>query len=678
MNSADYVAGFAALSITVVPWVFASWRVSRRLLPEWTGAAGVLVAAVVGVSGILVVAELLGMVGGFARWPMAVASALVAAVSFRLADRRSPPEITAATRAGVPGTAHWAALVLAAFCVLGVSAALLGRDARVLHTGPSDVDSLHYHLTQSAYFVQSHDIDHLHETGSSDPSVYYPFDAELLDGVAMLGPQPDLAVLILNVGFGWLALLACWVIGARWEMAPAALAAGSAVLALPLLAGESSGPGLNDIPAMAALLAAIAVAGQAGGRPQRWLAASSVAGLALGLAGGAKLSMLAPVLLVALTVVVIAPARRALTAAVIAAAALLTGGFWFVRDWIAVGTPVPSINVTVAGHGLHRVPYPQVKPYAFAVTHYLMNGSVIRHWFIPELKVIFTPLWPLVFALGAAGIVLGLVRAGDPLRRMLALTALFGFAIYLITPTSALGKPNQPILFGANLRYAIPTIAISILLVATAEPLRRIATPVTAAFTALTFALLASSTTDRYIDRTAGWGAAVVIAAAFVWAVVVLRRPPSLRLVAALTVAGLLVAGGAGAVVQRHYVRQRFAASDRLDTLFAWAGTVHGQRIGVVGYPRMYPFFGPRLDNQVAYVGVAAPDRSFAAPTTCRGWRSALAAGGYGYLVIEPLAFEHTTRLLDWTTSLPGARVVRSNPAGTVISIPNTVTIAGC
>jgi hypothetical protein len=678
MNSADYVAGCAALSVTVVPWVFASRRVSRRLLPEWTGAAGALVAAVVGVSGVLVAAEALGLVGLFSRWLMAVASALVAAVAAALADRRTPVGVPAARPDRATTGTQRAALLLAAFCVLGVSAALLGSDARILHTGPYEADSLHYHLTQSAYFVQSHDIDHLHQTASSDTSVYYPFDDELLDAVAMFGPRPDIAILPLNLGFAWLALLACWVIGARWAMAPAALAAGSAVLALPLLAGVSSGPGLNDIPTLAALLAAIAVATHAGGRQHRWLAACSIAGLALGLAGGSKLSSLPPVLVVALTVVVIAPVRRAVTAGVVAAAALLTGGFWFVRDWIAVGTPVPSVNLTVAGHGLHGVPYPEVRPDAFTVAHYLTNGSVIRHFFIPGLKVIFTPLWPLVIALALVGVVLALVRSGDPLRRMLALTVLFGAAVYLVTPTTALGPPDQPILFATNVRYAIPAIGLAIVLVATAEPLRRFTTAVTAAFTVLTFALLESSTTSLRIDRSTGWAAAVVIAAALAWVVVVLQRRPSHLVVAGMIAAGLVVVVGAGADAQRHYLRLRYSLSDPFDRLFAWGDTVSGQRIGVVGRPLLYPFFGPMIDNHVAYVGVAAPDRSFGAPATCSGWRSALAAGRYGYVVIEAWVPEHTTELLAWTTSLPGARVVFRNAIGTVLSLPDSVNTSGC
>jgi hypothetical protein len=689
MNVADYVAGFAALSLILLPWAFSATRLHRWLLPEWTGAAGVLVAAIFWVSGILVLAELLGGFGAFSRWSMAGASAGTAVAALALVPRRAspnPPLSAGKTWVSARSRTDWVALVLAALCLVGVSAAMLGRDARVLHTGPTDVDSLDYHLTNSADFVRTGSIDHLHQTAASDANVYYPFDDELLDAVGMLGPHPDVATLGLNIGFAWLALLACWVIGARWAMGTVAVAAGTAVLALPLLAAAASGPGLNDVPSMAALLAAIAVLVHsdrppevgADRSPQRWLRSAAVAGLALGLAGGSKLSLLAPVLIVALAVVVTAPVRKAATAVIVAGAALLTGGFWYARDWIAVGSPVPSVNLTIAGHGFHGVPYPEVKPRAFTVAHYLTNTSVIRHWFVPALKVDATPLWPLVLALAAVGIVVGLFSRGTPVRRLLSIAALFGLAVYVVTPTTAEGPPGEPILFGANFRYVIPAMAIAILLVATAPALRRVAMPMTAGFTALTLALLASSTAGAVVDRPIGFAAAAVVAASVAWTAVAVRGGPSRLVTAGLLVAGLLAVAVVGAVVQRGYLRHRYAGSDPRDRLLAWANPLQHARIGVVGFPSEYSFFGTHLNNDVSYVGVYAADHSFAAPTSCLAWRAALTRGRYQYVVVQPGTPENTVALLRWTTSVPGVSGVLRNPRGTVLKLPATIGTAGC
>lgn len=684
MNTADYAAGCVALILTVLPWPFAGYRLSRRLLSDWDGAASALVAAVIAISGLLVVAELLGMAGQFARWQLAAASVVVAGALWWLAKPAASGTPDPPTRSdgdtpdgvGVSPSdrgAWLASLGLAVLCAMAVSAALLGRDARVLHTGPSDADSLHYHLSDAADFVQSRSINEIHHTAYSDASAYYPHDDELLDAVAMLGPRPDIATLGVNLGFGWLALLACWVIGARWKLAAATVAAGSSALAIPLVAAASSGPGLNDIPAIASLLAAVAIAVHAEVRPQRWLTAAAVAGLAVGLGAGSKISLLGVVVLLALAVVVCAPARRLATAGVLTGAAVLTGGFWYVRDWVAVGSPVPEVDLTIAGHGLHAVPYPLIKPSAFTVAHYLTDGSVIHHWFLPQLKVVVTPLWPVVLGLAALGIVVAVVTPGERLRRLLAVVAVAGVALYLVTPTTALGKPGRPVLFGDNVRYVVPVIALSVVLFATAKPFRRLNLPVTVGFTVLTFVLLASSTTAAVIDRPEGWAAAVLIAAAVGWGYAGWRLSPSRALSAAVVIAGLLAVTNAGWFVQRDYLRDRYTGPDPRDQLAHVANLIRGERIGVAGFPMEYPFYGLRLDNQVEFIGVSARNHSFGPPRTCESWRRELVTGRYRYVVVEPQPVVDTKALLVWTASIPGSRVVMINRAGTMVSLPRHI-----
>lgn len=678
MDTGDYAAGCVALTLTVIPWAFASARLAGRLLPGWTGPARVLVTAVLGVSGILVLAELAGMLGSFTRWWVALASALVSAAVLGLVRPSTgtppgAPEIPDRFR-----RSEWESLGLALVAALAVSAALLGRDARVLTTGPTDDDALHYHLSDSAWFVQTHSINHLHQTASSDASVYYPLDDELLDAVAMLGPRPDIATLGLNVGFAWLMLLACWVIGARWEMGAAAVAGGASVLAIPLIAGAASGPGLNDIPSMAAFFAAVAVLVHARGR-RRWPTATAIAGLGLGLAAGSKLSLLAMVVGIAVTAVIIAPKGRWLTAGVISVAAVVTGGFWFIRDWISVGSPVPSVNLTVGGHGFHQVPYPQVKPFSFTVAHYLTDGAVIRHSFIPALKVVATPAWPIVLGLPALGILAALVLLrSDRIRRSLAVVAELGVAAYLFTPNTALGPEGHPTLFGANVRYLVPVLVVGMLLLVTAAPLRRYPVAVTGLLTIFTLALLQSSTTSAYIDRWRGLALALAVAVGVAWAVTVVRRVPSHLVTAAVGILALLILANGGASLQHHYLEDRYAASTVRDKFFALGSQVSGARIGIVGQPLQYPFTGPRLSNTVQYVGVEAPDHSYGAPTTCRGWTKALRSGRYQYLVFETPTREPIDRLVGWTSSIPGARVIGANAIGYVVSMPADVASINC
>lgn len=686
MNVGDYLAGSCALALTVAPWLIASARLQRRLVPDWDPAAALLARAVLGVSALIVVAELMGIVGQLRRWPLTAASLVVAAV---VASFGRPPPAHQPRRWRLP--ARPADRVLAAavvVCVLSISAVLLGRDARSLHTGPVDLDSLHYHLTQAAQMAQTHSLDHLHQTASSDGTLYYPFNVELLDSVAMLGPRPDIATFGLNLLFGWLALLACWVIGARWSVGAAAVAGGSAILALPIVAGASSGPGLNDIPGMAFLLAGIGCllvsAAPPAGAPEwrtrrTWQAGMAVAGLALGLAAGTKLPLVVPVLFIALGAIVLARGARLSAAVVLSAAGVLTGGFWYLRDWVIVGSPQPSLTLQVAGHGLTHVPYPEVAPYSFTVAHYLGNYSVIRHWFVPGLKVVWTDLWPLVAILMALGAVLAIVADRAPVRRMLGAVAVIGFIAYLVTPTTAIGAPNQPVLFATNTRYAIPVLALSMVLLATAELLRRFTVVVTVGLTVLTVVLLSLTKFAGKVSVAPGIAAVCVIAVAVCWGAVAWWRWPGRRTGMALGVVAVIGLGACGGAVQHKYVEARYAApGDPSDELYTYVAGLTGERIGLSGHGLQYPFYGPTLSNRVNYVGVTAPDKSFDAPTSCDALVAVLVGARDDYLVIEPLALEHTNRLMTWTAAIPGVRAVLTTPAGTVYRLPRRIAASGC
>ncbi|MGN6472339.1 MAG: hypothetical protein ACTHK4_01665 [Mycobacteriales bacterium] len=682
MDAGDYLLGSIALSLGLLPWIPASRRLVRRIVPAWRGAEAALASSLVGVTGVVVVAELLGLVSGFRRWPFAITSAVVA-----LAVARLGAPVSAAERRPARLPRERSALVMAGcvvVCVAGVSASFIARDAAVLHSGPLDVDSLHYHLTQAAQFVHTHSDVHLHHAASSDGTVYYPYDAELLDAVAMLGPHPDLAVFPLNLLFGWLALLACWVIGARWSAGAPALVAGAAILSLPIVAQASTGPGLNDVPAMAFVVAAVAALATAGvprgDRPRgRWLAELAIAGLALGLAAGTKLDALPIAVLIAVAAVVAASGDRGRATLSLVGPAFLAGGFWYVRDWATVGSPVPDTNLTVAGHGFHVVPYPQVKPYAYTVAHYLGNGSVIRHWFVPGLRTVWTDLWPLVLVISAVGVLLAVFTERSFFHRALGVAAVLGAIVYVVTPTTAIGKEGAPLLFATNTRYVLPVVIVAAILFASASLLRRFALLVTIGFTAVVVALLAMGNLPQSVNY--GWGVAgtVALAAATgLWRFTAraggAARTPRLLLPTGLTV--LVVA--VGAVVQPSYLRNRYTGPQPFERLFAAVGSLEHQRIGVAGHGFEYPFFGRDFTNTVNYVGISAPSHAFDGPMSCPAMVTALTRLHDDYVVVEPLPVEQTARQAAWIAAIPGVREVFSTASGTVFKMPATISAAGC
>ena len=130
-----------------------------------------------------------------------------------------------------------------------------------------------------------------------------------------------------------------------------------------ILVEFQAGEALNDITGVAFILAAVAllVNGYAALRPARGpstpdrprspAARSRRRGAGRrrasrpGLAAGTKLSFLAPVAALTVAVIVIAPRTTRLRAAALWGIPMLAaGGYWYVRNLVAVGNPIPYIG----------------------------------------------------------------------------------------------------------------------------------------------------------------------------------------------------------------------------------------------------------------------------------------------------------------------------------------------
>jgi hypothetical protein len=436
---------------------------------------------------------------------------------------------------------------------------------------------------------------------------------------------------------------------------------------------------------VAAFLSGVALLLQAG--PPRgdqaashWTTVLGLGGLALGLAAGSKVSTLAPVVLLAAALLVLMRGDRWRYTVTVAAGAFTTGGFWYVRDWIEGGTPVPGINLAVAGHGFHAAPIPEIQPADFSVAHYATNGNVIRHWFVPGLHSAWSILWPLIAVLVIAGVVCALLFATDRARKLLALVVVLGVAVYAVTPTTAYGAPGQPVLFAANTRYLLPVLSVALVLLAVAEPLRRHVHLVAGAAAVLCVFLLSDQ--PAFLAGGLSWRRGVagavllVLVAAAVW---LLRSRIQGLTWPVLAAVAVVVVVAVGLPVQHRYLRDRYNPADGpANQLFAFGKSVSHTSIGVVGFPLQYPFYGPSLTNTVTYAGETLPGGGYGAPRTCPTWQSYLAKSGFRYLVIEPAALEQTDSLATWTLALPGTRTLGQNAAGRVIALPATITPTGC
>ena len=156
---------------------------------------------------------------------------------------------------------------------------------------------------------------------------------------------------------------------------------------------DQAGEARNDIVGIFFLLAAVAVALNAwrasdGGDGARRAGACRpgplvVVGLAAGLAAGTKLNFLLPAAVLVLGLAAVAPRGRRLAALAAAGlAALAGGGYWYLRNLVHTGNPLPWF------HHLGPISLPAPEQAlggreAHSVLGYLTDGTVWSDWFLP-------------------------------------------------------------------------------------------------------------------------------------------------------------------------------------------------------------------------------------------------------------------------------------------------------
>jgi hypothetical protein len=670
MTVHQYAVGMSS-TLLVVLCATIIGLVGRRLLaPRWTGAVAALVVVLVGYSFLVVEGELLGSFGAFKREPLVIAAVASAVVALLLgrgrgvphpADPEAPteespdaPADVLPTRRSFGSLASWAASACAAL----VLAEGLVAVRATAHTGNVFIDALQYHLTMAAHFATSHHTGSIVQLAPGSPVSYYPFNSELLHGMGMALFGRDSLSLLLTLADLGAALLAAWCVGSAFGVGPVALCAASPLLAL---LGIYDASAINDWMALWPLIALLAIMlhfhkdGDAAtvGLPL-------LAGLAGGLAMGTKLSLLAPAGALLIGFLVLVPNRRKPTATMLAVVgAAITSIYWYVRDAVAVGSPLPSEHIP----GLTRVPMAGIQQYGYSVAHYLTNGSVIRHYFHPGLAYFFGKAWIAILALAVLGVVFELVL-GPGTWRMVGVVALVATAAYLVTPTGAFGPAGHPYLFEYNVRYALPAVSLGLLGVGVSRPARRWPALVSVVFLACLVVTLLG-------PRVWALGTKDCAAAALVALVVVavVRVPVVRRFGTVLAVIAVVVLAVGGYAANKSYLRDRYHdAADAKGALYASLQDKSGVRIGVIG-TALYPFLGPTFTNTVSYIGETEDHHAFLDYPTCSAWRTAVVAGDYSYVVVETSAGNPPPPSLAWIQSDSDAAPVVQNAAGSVFSV---------
>jgi hypothetical protein len=688
VTAARYVLGCGALVSLVGLMGAGAASLRAALLPEWRGAPARLADCVLALALLTLICEGLGTVGLFRLGPILAACAAIGAglvVSCRR-HRLHLANITPPVRRqrGVEALGLAIGIVVA-------GAVLTEWAERSLHSylhGIPALDSLWYHLPWAAWYAQSGQVASLHFMDVQYLSAFYPASGELLHGLGITVMGTDVLSPIFNLLFLGLSLLAGWCIGRPWSLSPVTVTGTALAMGLADLVYSQPGTADTDTMGIFYLLAAVALLLNSTSflRPLAPSPSHSaqvvgtramlIAGLAAGLAISVKLTLLVPVLALTLAVVAAgASGRRRAIGGAWVAAVIVAGGFWYVRNAVAIGNPVPWFSFG----GVLPAPHPALMDATeYSVWHYLTDASLWSRLFVPALGRALGPWWPVIVAIVVLGSVLCVAAGPEREVRLIGLVTLASIVGYLVTPGTAAGVAGHPAGFQFNLRYSAPALALGLATVPLAGPLRG-RRPRSAMLAGLV-TILAVSLSNHELWVAHELPAALVAAVLLLLAGLALSRGGSRRasaiaphrqaVLGAAAVLVIAAAGVGGYAVEHAYLRSRYASAPHkgsLATLWNWARTLHHVRIALGGtaiVSLQYPLWGADDSNRVDYVARHGPHGSFIPITTCHAWREALNVGRYRYVVTSDAADAVTRRFSyspegDWTLRAPGVRRLR-------------------
>lgn len=686
LDLGEWLAGLALCALALGPLAWGAARVRARVLPGWDGAPALLACSLVALTLLIVVAEALGAVGWFERWPVAIGSALAGLLAGALAGAPQPGPLEQAPAPPAPPAAPGGNGAL----VAGLGAAAVGAHwavglAAAWRTGMLGSDTLGYHMPLAARFAQDGRVFDPLFVNADSTVTWLPHNNELLHAVGLVLMRSDVLSPLVPVLFLGLALLAGWTLGRPWGLGAPAMLGVAIVLAWPGLTQSQPGSANSDVVAYAPLLAGVALL-VCGGLARRPLL---LAGLGAGLALGTKPTVMASV--GALTLAVWAwlaldaragrrPASEAWRSAAAWVGMLALGAApWFLRNLIVTGNPLPWF-----GFDLGPLSIPDAgNAVGDSITRYLTDTEVWRSVFGPGLKRAMGTAWPLIVVAGLGGALAALVRGRVPALRAAGFVSLVAAAFYLVTPNGAAGPPGFPVFFENAVRYSMPALALGLALLPLWGALERAARSWwwmagSGLVLAVTIRAAGFATLERVRLVVFLALAALVIG---IWA----RRRgagggrPSVAVAGAGAVAALVVVVAGGWAVTQRYQDGRYASGE-----FAFVRELRHTRFATGGFYESYPFYGYDLSNTVREIGRRGPHGRFGPLHGCAAWRSALARDRAVWVAVAPREQRLFGRggpppAAAWTATIPGTRTVLARPDGArVYRLSRSPDPAGC
>lgn len=617
----DILAAVAWVSSTLL-LTWAGWSAAGRLFPADGWAVRLGHAALYGWAAVVAVSFVLGAAGVLRPALLLAGVDAVAVGTLVLAGRRAEPPVRPAR--------GWA-IVWGLVGVYTLAHALVGG----VYKFPTDWDTLMYHLPLVDCWLQAGSLYAPDCPRWSEPAngelltlwLVAPFSGDFLFGLTNLVPALVLAV--------WAVELARGVGAGPVAANLAGLAAASNFIVYRQVTDTG-----NDVAVAAAFLATL-------GYAVRYAAARRAADLgfaavAVGLLAGVKFYALgyaavAGAVAVGLVWRSMGGRAAARAAAVGAAGALAFGGYWYLRNWAAAGSPFFPLGAPSDGDNV-----PMTYPCLWATTIVGNGRPEVFRLTVAALWAMTGPVHLLAAALLPVAAVVALAGRSAAGVALVAATLGAG-AVWVVTPFCVEDSPgtlNQLEWHYCPIRYGITFLTAAVVLLA-----------------------VAGSAAGRWLGRVAPARAAGVVRGLAVAAVVAgvgyqtvathdVRIPvefPDLALVGVNLAAGgglaaavwavrgwgraaVVLAAGVGGVVAVADVSERWHAGfvafydDMLGNgVFARldADVPPGTRVCVLDL-RPYPFFGPSRQYQVCQ-----PFRARTYPV----WSAYVRANGVGYLV---------------------------------------------
>jgi hypothetical protein len=716
----QYLFGVIGLALVAIPMAMGGVRLRRRLLPGWEGAPARLAEAVLAVALLTVLLQLLGAFGILVPAVLIPAALLVGlGLYYGFWVGYDDREATAPPAPRIPPVQTMFALAAAIFVAAHWATGLQDVWARGMLT----FDTLWYHGPFAARIADTGSVWGMHFTDPLYLNWFYPQNSELLHGAGIVLTDRDIFSPLVN--FGWLgvALVAAWCIGRPYGVAPLSLTAVAIAMDTgPMVPREAGTPATDTVP-VAMLLAAAAIlinawamrsptprmegahgAGRepkngSGGSRAAPMGALLVAGLAIGIALGSKLTISGVAVAFAIGVPFLVPRElrwRAFWVFVGGVAAV--AGFWFLRNLIHSGNPLPWIR--------HIGPIDLPGPNRglegrddFNVAHYIFSDPSVHLWrsdFLNPIENLLGPLWFLILGGAAGGAILAIWRPRSPAVRVAGAITIVAFIAYLFTPLTAAGPEGHPLAFGINLRYLIPGFALGLALL----PLEPRLVPERFRVALLAGGLIALYFTSRNSDANVAWeGEFASVPWAILIGLVLIGAPLVLAALARRSGALAAAAGAALALAvaavgwERHddYFAHRYDRAEdfrfQLDDAVRWAKPTSGLRIGVAGTSgayNQYGFNGDDVDNYVQYVGRHLPEADFRAIESCPAFREAVNDGDYDYLITTPAldlnapSNAHPSPERGWVRLDPAVTEILHAGRVSVYKINGPLSPAGC